>query len=298
VHVARKRHSKQVTSTSSTASTPQDVAQTSSTSSTSSTERERGVFERANPTSATKKAKPKTKGAVLGLGGIASLTAKTKNAMKLAVVTALVSIAALTAGAEKANAQEMTGVQMTPVMTRLQTSASTPIAQLQAQQYDAIFKFPALQVGSTVNVDGVFKTKKFMKTWTIEFTGTAKVVKSDGKNLTLHVTATGQNGIFAGKSRTIEMSWAQEGNSSTVKFVGRQLEGDEDDKPEDAASFLRVTGAETGGTQFVRINENGKSEGLKKDGVLITDDAGKLTIRYDQNVIRLHRPAGDPTPRS
>ena len=207
-----------------------------------------------------------------------------REALRLGVLSAVVGLVTL-AGPSKASAQDLTGVSMTPVMTRLQQSAAVskgaPIAKA--------FEMAPLPAGKTVDVEGVFKAKRFFKTWTIEFKGGAEVIRSDAKGLVLHVTATGTNGIFAGHSKKIELSFVQDGDAPRVRFIGRELKdaNDKDAGEHDVGSDLAITGVEAGGTQLLRPGDGG----VQKNGILITDADGTLTIRYDQNVIRVKRPS-------
>jgi hypothetical protein len=138
----------------------------------------------------------------------------------------------------------------------------------------AAFKFPALTAGAQLPAEGVFKTKQLFKTWTIQFAGTAKVVASDAGKLVLHVKATGQNGIFEGKTRTVALEWKQQGTSNEVRFSGKELGSNDDDMG------ARLEVVSTSATESVfKDTKDGKLVRLKIEG-------GQLTLNYQDNVVR------------
>jgi hypothetical protein len=151
---------------------------------------------------------------------------------------------------------------------------TTPVVDTRPAVADhAAFKFSPLKVGTSLPAEGVFKTKQFFKTWTIEFAGSAKVVASDAGKLVLHVKAVGQNGIFEGKSRTVALEWHQQGNSNEVRFSGKEIGSDDGD----VGGKLQLVSASATESVF-KDAKDGKLVRLKIEG-------SQMTLTYQDNVI-------------
>ncbi len=164
---------------------------------------------------------------------------------------------------------------VTPAPPPVVTPAPPPVVK------PAIFAFAPLPAGKNLDVAGTFTTTILFGPTQISFAGSARVVKSDADNLVLRVDAHGSQGIFAGQTRSVQLSFTRV-DAKHVRFSAADLTSG--DPP--TTSTLTVTSSTPSGTQL-RASDGGV--------VSLTDAGGTLTIGYDQNTIRVAHPL--PAPR-